>query len=329
MVFALQTAAPTCSGIAWEEPSCLMCGGDQYTPIIEAADPNGETGGLRFAVVRCNECGLMFTSPRPNAATIGRFYAANYRPHHRSRVKPRHVRRSRWDGLLGRAVERRGLPMHGQGRLLDFGCGGGQFLERMRRQGWNVTGLDSSKRAVESVQTKLGIRAIVGTLPHPELAPESFDVVTMWHALEHVHDPLATLKCAYDLLAPGGRLIVAVPNISSLPFRWFGPNWFALDLPRHLTHFTPASLRQMVELAGFRVDGLRTVRHNDWLRSSAKLAVRRGRPPLWQRALTRKPLAKVAAWCCYFVGQSDCVMTTASKCNTPAARFIPRQLRSS
>src|SRR5262249_34256030 len=139
-------------------------------------------------------------------------------------------------------VERRVLPWHGNGRLLDFGCGGGSFLERMHKQGWSRVGLDTSEAAVRSIRSELGLAAPVGTLPHPELAPESFDVITMWHALEHVHAPLDVLREAHRLLAPGGRLLVAVPNIASWPFRWFGRDWFGLDLPRHLTHFEPETL---------------------------------------------------------------------------------------
>jgi 2-polyprenyl-3-methyl-5-hydroxy-6-metoxy-1,4-benzoquinol methylase len=197
--------------------------------------------------------------------------------------------------------------------LLDFGCGGGSFLERMRHQGWQVTGLDASAETVERISSELGIRALTGTLPHPELEPASFDIVTMWHSLEHVHDPLGVLRAAYDLLAPGGRLMVAVPNIDSAAFHWFGPAWFALDLPRHLTHFAPATLRTMLEKAGFRVDRVRLIRHSDWLYSSAKVAGRIGRPTFWQRQLARKPIARTVSWACYATGQADCMLAVGEK----------------
>ncbi|HTK75412.1 MAG TPA: class I SAM-dependent methyltransferase [Gemmataceae bacterium] len=216
--------------------------------------------------------------------------------------------------LRGRpCVERRVLPWHGQGRLLDFGCGGGSFLRRMQQQGWQATGLDVSAETVERVRGELGVRVLTGTLPHPELQRASFDVVTMWHSLEHVHDPLDVLRAAYDLLTPGGRLMVAVPNIDSAAFHWFGPAWFALDLPRHLTHFAPPTLRAMLEAAGFRVTQLRRIRHSDWLRSSAKLASRIGRPTFWQRQLVRKPIARTVAWACYAAGQADCMLAVGEK----------------
>ena len=222
--------------------------------------------------------------------------------------------RAIWARLLGRPCnERRGeMPWHGQGRLLDFGCGGGAFLKTMADRGWQVTGLDASVGAAKSVQEDLGLTVLTGSLPHPELMPGSFDVVTMWQSLEHVHRPLAVLREAYQLLVPGGRLIVATPNIESLPFYWFGSSWFGLDLPRHLTHFTPKSLREMLETTGFRVGTVRLLRHSDWLRSSARQSVSQG-GGLWARLLRWKPVAKAAAWGCYAVGMSDCMMAVAER----------------
>jgi 2-polyprenyl-3-methyl-5-hydroxy-6-metoxy-1,4-benzoquinol methylase len=305
------------SAVGWEETPCPLCRQSGGTPVIEAPDPLPPTGtGLVFAVVRCDHCGLTFTNPRPSEDTIARFYPTDYRPHRRA-SKMRQSRRVRpfWARLLGRPCgERRGmLPWPGVGRLLDFGCGAGSFLLTMAEQGWQVTGLDASVGAVQHIREHHGLTALVGTLPHPELRPGSFEVVTMWHSLEHVHHPLAILREAHRLLVPGGKLIVATPNIAGLPFRLFGPSWFALDLPRHLTHFTPATLTAMLQAAGFRPEPVRQMRHSDWLRSSAKLATRQGRGGLLAAALRCKPLAKGAAWGCYALGRSDCMMCVAER----------------
>lgn len=299
------------TSLHWEEPGCLHCGSTRRTTILEAADPHPNNRGLWFAVVECADCGLRYTCPRPDESSIGMFYPTDYRPH-RSKAKTKHSHNAPLAWLRGRpCVERRTLPWHGQGRLLDFGCGGGSFLERMAEQGWHVTGVDFSESTVAAVRSRLNVRMVCGSLPHGDLKPGSFDVITMWHSLEHVHRPLEVLQSAHELLAPGGKILVAVPNMASLPFKWFRSSWFALDLPRHLTHFTPKSLSAMMSRAGFLDVKVRSIRHSDWLRSSAKLASARPHASFWQRLLTRKPAARITAWMCYVLGQSDCMLATA------------------
>lgn len=306
--------------IEWEETNCLLCGSRHWTHVIEAADNSAENGGLWFAVVQCRECGLCFTNPRPARSSIGQFYPESYQPH-RTPTARQHSRKTpaqnpaSWHGFhrLKPCVERRTLPWHGKGRLLDFGCGGGSYLLRMHRQGWQVTGLDMSAKTVQRIRDELGLHALVGTLPHPQLQPESFDVITMWQSLEHVHEPMEVLREAHRLLAPGGKLIVATPNIDSLPFRWFGNAWHGLDLPRHLTHFTPRTMTQMLLRAGFRVGPIRMLRHSTWLRSSAKLACRSRRRSYWKPWLQNKPLSRLVAWYTYLTGQSDGLLATAEK----------------
>jgi SAM-dependent methyltransferase len=298
-------------GFAWEETACLLCGRDEPATVLEAADPApGPGGGLRFAVVRCRHCGLAYTNPRPTAATIGRFYPDDYRPHAPRGPRAISLPSLFWSRLLGRPCpERRGrLARTGGNRLLDFGCGGGSYLRRMAELGWRVAGVDASPRAVREVRGALGFEVHLGSLPHPDLPPGSFDVVTMWQSLEHVHRPLEVLRAAYELLAPGGRLVVATPSIDGLAADWFGEHWFGLDLPRHLTHFTRNSLARMLRAAGFRVESVRGLVHYHWLRTTAARA-----GGFWGRVLERGLVARTVAWSCYAAGRADCVVATAGR----------------
>jgi SAM-dependent methyltransferase len=246
--------------IAWEECACLACGGEYVSSILEGADPNTS---LRFLVVRCDSCGLAFTNPRPDVLSISRFYPADYRCHQAKT-------RSHGPDPLARF-----LPLHGLGRLLDFGCGGGDFLVRMQSLGWHTVGLDASDAAIANVRNR-GIMGFVGTLPHADLMDAQFEAITMRQSLEHVHQPLDVLRAARALLTSGGRLVVTVPNFDGLTSRWFGADWHGLDVPRHLTHFTPLTLRAMLERAGFARIEIYPELHASWIRHSAKLAEQRG-----------------------------------------------------
>lgn len=300
--------------IDWQDDPCPLCGEFNARPRIEAADasPNTDEPSLTFLVVRCQHCHLNYTNPRPAPDEMGRFYPADYKPHRRPRKLRQAKISSRWFGR--KCPERKGvLPWTGPGRLLDFGCGSGSFLKRMADQGWDVVGLDAAVGAVRQVQEELGLTGLVGTLPHPDLQPGSFELVTMWHSIEHVHDPVGILREAYRLLVPGGKIVIACPNIESWAFERFGANWFGLDVPRHLTHFTPTTLGLALQTAGFRIETRRTIRHSDWLRSSAKRAATNDSTDTLAKMLSWKPLAKLAAWWVHLWGGSDCLLFVAQR----------------
>jgi hypothetical protein len=135
----------------------------------------------------------------------------------------------------------------------------------------------------------------------------------MWHSLEHVHDPQEVVCAASRLLAPGGRLIVATPNIDSLSFRWFGSAWFGLDVPRHLTHFAPWTLQLLLQRAGFRVGKVHMVRHTKWMRASAQLACGSNLRSYWSRCLATRTAARLATWYSSLRRQADCMVVTARR----------------
>src|SRR5262249_23099022 len=149
------------------------------------------------------------------------------------------------------------LPFVGEGRLLDFGCGSGWYAHRMRELGWQVTAMDFNAQVAAQVQQRFGIPVVVGTLPHPEIEPESYDVITMGAVLEHVHRLHEVVAAAARALRPGGYLMAAVPNLDSWGFRHFGEDWWGLQIPHHLLHFNPTTLRRMLKAHGLEVRQLR------------------------------------------------------------------------
>jgi len=136
--------------------------------------------------------------------------------------------------------------------LLDVGCGSGDFLEKVRLAGWDVSGVDVDDKAVSNARKKgLNIR-------HGDIGAcreTNFDAITLSHVIEHVHDPLALLRGAHARLKPGGCLYIETPNLESVGHRRFGRNWRGLEPPRHLVILSSGSLRLLLAAAGFKMSG--------------------------------------------------------------------------
>jgi len=204
------------------------------------------------------------------------------------------------------------LPWQGEGRLLEYGCGHGWYGQRMRLLGWQVTGMDLSPIAAAQVTRHFGFPVLVGTLPHAEVAPESFDVITMGAVLEHVHWPHRVLRAAAEALRPGGYLVVSVPNLASWGFGYFKEDWWGLQIPHHLLHFTPATLKRMLEMQGLEVRQLRIMGRHGWMRRSMATA-RRGvhRDRLLVKMGKLRPLCNWITNWTVWQNQGDCLLAIA------------------
>jgi 2-polyprenyl-3-methyl-5-hydroxy-6-metoxy-1,4-benzoquinol methylase len=141
------------------------------------------------------------------------------------------------------------------GRALDVGCGEGRTVEALASLGWDAEGVDFDAEAVEHAVAR-GLRVRLGTLEEQSYPGSHFDAIGLSHVLEHVPDPLATLKECRRLLSSRGRLVLTTPNALSLGHRRFGPDWRGLEPPRHLQVFTPGALRALVARAGLIEESL-------------------------------------------------------------------------
>lgn len=141
-----------------------------------------------------------------------------------------------------------------RGRILDVGCGTGEFLAAMKQRGWDVIGLEPSAIAAAHAREALGLDVRAETLKDADLPEASFDVITLWTVLEHVYAPLSTLRAARRLLRPGGLLLISIPDTQSLDARCFGEHWVGYDTPRHLYVYPRAVLRSLLEQSGLQLE---------------------------------------------------------------------------
>ena len=224
---------------------CPICGKPDFKNklVVEDRTVSHES----FAIVQCAGCGFQFTNPRPEAASIGRYYESDDYVSHNSGAAglinqaykvARFFTMRRKVSLLNKLAPRRG-------KLLDYGCGTGHFLKAAKATGWQVTGLEPNARARQEASARLG--QPVGQEDLAALEAGSFDAITLWHVLEHVHALNETLARLTALLRPDGVLLIAVPNVNSLDAQHYRELWAAYDVPRHLYHFAPDTMAQLLK----------------------------------------------------------------------------------
>jgi len=232
---------------------CPVCGSASIKPKLAAKDYT--VSGEKFSIWECSDCTLRFTQDAPRLDAIGRYY--------KSEDYISHTNTSR--GLINKlyqAVRKKTLKQKRQlvckttrkkqGSLLDVGSGTGSFVKEMKDHGWQMTGLepdsDARKVAKEHFDCELQDSGELFSL-----APDSFDAITLWHVLEHVHDLTGYIQQLKLLLKSDGRLMVAVPNYSSLDASYYKEYWAAYDVPRHLYHFSPQAMRILMENMGMQI----------------------------------------------------------------------------
>lgn len=220
---------------------------------------SGRSGSRRaefgnYQVVECAGCGLLSTSPFPSPEALRGLYDTGYytgpaAARFRLGAAEQVVRffRRRRAAMLRR---RMGGDVHGR-RVLDIGCGRGDTLAWLQRWGADVHGTQVSATAAQVARQLVGDdRIFAGDLADAAYPDASFDCVTLWHVLEHVPAPLSLLKEIRRILKPGGFVYIEVPNAGGWAARRFGHHWLAYDVPKHLLHFTPRSLRTIAAQAG-------------------------------------------------------------------------------
>jgi SAM-dependent methyltransferase len=308
---------------------CPACGDARRATLHEGlTDRTFRSAPGRWRLVRCGGCASAYLDPRPTRATV----ALAYRTYYTHAEEPESTAPAglparlrialangelnrRWGysaepaaragflvgrlapgraALVGRSI--RHLPARPGGALLDVGCGAGGFIAQMRRLGWRAEGLEPDPAAA-AVARAAGLTVTVSALE--DLAPDAFahrfDAVTLNHVIEHLHAPEDALRRVRPLLAPGGLLWVATPNLRALGHRRYGRDWVALDPPRHMVLFHRPSLEALLRRCGFTPLPTPRPAPDATVTFACSAAIRAGRPPLEGPMRRRRATRALAA----------------------------------
>lgn len=233
--------------------SCPGCKAISIDPVITAKDYT--VSGQEFSIWQCKQCSLRFTQDVPAQSSIGHYYQSDNYISHTDTTKGLvnslyHLIRKRTLHQKKKLIERITRLQHGS--LLDIGAGTGAFSFYMQHAGWKVTGLEPDEQARKRAADLYGMTL----LPAGELfnmSTLSYDVVTMWHVLEHVHDLHGYLQQLSDILSKKGIAFIAVPNYTSYDASVYKQFWAAYDVPRHLYHFSPYSMKLLLSSHSMKV----------------------------------------------------------------------------
>ena len=232
-----------------EETKCVVCN-CKGRNIFTSQD---RFGNEKFNVAKCDNCDLIFVNPRPSIKDIGRYYPKDY--YKNAFLQQSSFIRKLIQGMVDK--EKLGFVLRysdkgKKGKLLDVGCGDGRFLDSIKKK-FDVYGCDVSETGLKYARDVYGLNNLsLGGLKNINYK-DKFDVVTLWTSLEHVHNPLESLREINRLLKNNGVLVLSVPNSASLQFKLFKGKWFHLDVPRHLFIFSMKSMERLCRESGFRI----------------------------------------------------------------------------
>ena len=242
--------------------TCPVCSSKEINPLLTV--PDYSVSKEDFVIWQCNQCTLRFTQDVPDEESIGVYYQSDNYISHTNTDKGlinKVYKKARTFTLLQKQKLITKITGLKKGKLLDMGAGTGAFLHTMQQAGWEVTGIEPDETARRIAKKTNGIDLKDNSFFNH--LRSSFDVITLWHVLEHVHTLHDYVEKLKSLLKPNGKLFIAVPNYKALDASLYNLYWAAYDVPRHLYHFTPQSINVLMELHGLKV----TAKKPMWLDS--------------------------------------------------------------
>ena len=206
----------------------------------------------KFVLCKCSNCHLLFTNPRPTQEAIGPYY--NFPEYYSHEDKAKNITQWVYQKVRNYSISQKVNSIEElvpKGSLLDYGCGTGEFLNAAKKKGWKIAGVEPNEKARKQANQKLKkkVKSSIDELKKDS----SFDIITLYHVLEHIHDLRKTVKNITNHLKSDGYIIIAVPNHESWDGKRYGKYWAGWDVPRHLYHFDLNSIKKLEEEFGLEL----------------------------------------------------------------------------
>jgi 2-polyprenyl-3-methyl-5-hydroxy-6-metoxy-1,4-benzoquinol methylase len=232
---------------------CPVCLNPATEPSLTGTDVLFESSPKTFTLNACSSCRCLFLNPMPGSEEIAGFYPTQYwwnsaKPGALKKLESiyRKLALSGHIAFVTRAAGKFSGP-----DLLDVGCGSGTLLGLLKQRGFRPIGVDFSAEAAQTAESENGVRVVVGSLAQAAFPDRSFDIVTLFHVMEHVANPREVLSEVSRILKPDGVVVLQVPNIDSWQFKAFGAKWYGLDIPRHVIDYSKAAMLGLLKDSGF------------------------------------------------------------------------------
>lgn len=229
---------------------CPICNSTQFSPFLACVD--NTVSRETFQIVQCNSCGFKFTNPRPDESELGKYYhSEDYVSH--SNTKKGFINSTYQSVRKYTLLKKLQLisKHYKTGKILDIGCGTGEFLNTCKNARWETLGIEPDEGARKMAINNYGLD-VKGEEELERIPNESFDIISMWHVLEHVPKLNERVEELKRLIKPNGIIIIAVPNCNSLDAKTYKEHWAAYDVPRHLYHFTPKDIEALFHKHGMQ-----------------------------------------------------------------------------